>query len=447
VKICLVTAFPPSRGGLNEYGFHVAKALKELPQLDLTILSDELPTPQPELEGFNVIRCWSFNSLSNPARLVAAIRRCQPDIVWFNLGFASFGSKPVPAFAGIVIPPLLRGLGYYTHVTLHQIMDTMDLGDARVPYPRLYRLGGWVATRLLLMSNSLSVLIPAYRRTLIDKYHGENVHFRPHGILFGRPVVPDLSKHSNPTRRILAFGKWGTYKRLEPLIEAFEKVSAREKNVRLVVAGGNHPETPGYVESMAQRYADREDMEFRGYVAEDDIPELFRSANMTVLAYSSSAGSSGVAHLACEYGLPIVAADLPEFRDMATAEGLAVCFYEARNTDRLADALISLLSHPEWQQQMAERNFNAALRMTMPAVIRQYLRLFELHHSTPALTSMIRARRVPRWVPFRSFWTSYLSRKAALSWQYNTPSEDRAATTGDPSSETMARAAVGSDTL
>ena len=447
MKICLVTAFPPSRGGLNEYGFHVAKALKDLPQLDVTILSDELPTPQPELEGFNVIRCWSFNSLSNPARLIAAIRRCKPDIVWFNLGFASFGSKPVPAFAGIVIPPILRSLGYYTHVTLHQIMDTMDLADARVPYPRLYRLGGWVATRLLLMSNSLSVLIPAYRRTLIDKYHGDNVHFRPHGILFGRPVVPDLSKHSNPERRILAFGKWGTYKRLEPLIEAFEKVRAREKNVRLVVAGGNHPETPGYVESMAQKYAGREDMEFRGYVAEDDIPELFSSANMTVLAYSSSAGSSGVAHLACEYGLPIVAADLPEFRDMASAEGLAVCFYEARNTDRLADALISLLNHPEWQQQMAERNFNAALRMTMPAVIRQYLRLFELHHSTPALTSMIRARRVPRWVPLRSFWTSYLSRKAALSWQYNTPSEDRAAKTGDPSSETMARAAVGSDTI
>jgi len=63
------------------------------------------------------------------------------------------------------------------------------------------------------------------------------------------------------------------------------------------------------------------------------------------------------------------------------------------------------------------------------------------------LTSMIRARRVPRWVPFRWFWTSYLSRKASRSWQYNTPSEDRAATAGDPSSETMARAAVGSETL
>jgi glycosyltransferase involved in cell wall biosynthesis len=422
VKLCLVTSFPPSRGGLSEYGFHVARALAELPQLDLTILSDDLSVPQPELEGFRVIRCWSFNSLANPLRLARAIRRLQPDIVWFNLGFASFGNRPAPAFFGIAIPPLLRGLGFYTHVTLHQLMDTMDLADARVPYPRLYRLGGWIATRLLLMSNSISVLIPAYRKTLMDKYKGDNVHFRPHGILFGRPEIPDPTRRVDAVRRILAFGKWGTYKRLEPLIEAFEKVSAREKNVRLVVAGGNHPETPGYVESVAQQYADRPDMEFRGYVPEDDIAELFRGSNLAVLAYSSSAGSSGVAHLACEYGLPIVAADLPEFRDMATAEGLAVCFYEPRNTDRLADALISLLNHPEWQQQMAKRNFTAALRMTMPAVVRQYLRLFELHHSSPALTSMLRARRVPRWLPFRTFWTSYLSRRAG-SLQYTAPGD------------------------
>ncbi len=33
------------------------------------------------------------------------------------------------------------------------------------------------------MANSISVLLPAYRRTLIDKYRGDNVHFRAHGIL------------------------------------------------------------------------------------------------------------------------------------------------------------------------------------------------------------------------------------------------------------------------
>ena len=41
MKICLVTAFPPSRRGLNEYGFHIARELARDPLLSLTILADE----------------------------------------------------------------------------------------------------------------------------------------------------------------------------------------------------------------------------------------------------------------------------------------------------------------------------------------------------------------------------------------------------------------------
>ena len=422
MKICLVTAFPPSRGGLNEYGLHVARVLSHLPRLNLTILADKLSVPEPEIEGFHVIRCWSFNSLTNPARLLRAIQNLQPDVVWFNLGFASFGSRPLPAFCGVITPSLVRLRGYYTHVTLHQIMDMMNLADANVKYPRLYRLGGWMATHLLLMANSISVLIPAYRRTLIDKYRRNNVHFHPHGILFGQPEFPDLAHRGDPEHCILAFGKWGTYKRLEPLIEAFKKVSAERKSVRLIIAGGNHPETPGYVESVARQLAGHPRIEFTGYVPEEHVAQLFRSASLLVLPYSSAAGSSGVAHLACEYGLPIVASDLPEFRDMAAAERLAICFYEPGNTNRLADALISVLEHPDWQRQMAERNLAAAVRMTMPIVVRQYLRLFDLDHHTRALTPGLRARRLPRWLPYRSLWTSVVARNPT-SWQQDWPSE------------------------
>ena len=76
----------------------------------------------------------------------------------------------------------------------------------------------------------------------------------------------------NPEHRILAFGKWGTYKRLDLLVEAFNELAARMPNVRLVVAGGNHPMTPGYVESVAESMKGNPRVEFTGYVAEDDIP-------------------------------------------------------------------------------------------------------------------------------------------------------------------------------
>src|SRR5688572_7397785 len=166
MKICLVTAFPPSRRGLNEYGFHIARELQRDPLLSVTILADELEPPQPELPDFSVERCWSFNALQNPQRLLAAIRDCQPDVVWFNLLFSTFGDRPLPAFFGLGIPAMTRAAGFYTHVTLHHLMDNIDLKHAGVRFPRVYRMAGSVATRVLLMANSVSVLLPAYRRTL-----------------------------------------------------------------------------------------------------------------------------------------------------------------------------------------------------------------------------------------------------------------------------------------
>ena len=413
MKICLVTAFPPSRRGLNEYGYHIARELRRDPLLSLTILADQLDEPGEELADYDVVRCWRFDSLFNPARLLKVIFDVRPDVVWFNLLFSTFGNKPVSAFSGLSQPALSRLSGHYTHVTLHHLMDNINLTDFGVRFPRVYRAAGSAATRMLLMANSISVLLPVYRRTLIDKYRGENVHFRAHGILGGRPEPPDFSQRGNPEHRILAFGKWGTYKRLELLLEAFERLSQRMPSVRLIIAGGDHPQTPGYIESVAERTKYNPRVEFTGYVAEEDIPKIFRPASVLVLPYSSATGASGVAHLACEFGVPIISAGIDDFREMAYDEGLAVDFYETGNARSLARQLQCLLNDHERMREMAEQNFSAALRMTMPQIIRQYLRSFDLQQRARALEPISRFRRIPSWVPSRSA----IFRAAAPRWQ------------------------------
>ena len=125
MKICLVATFPPSGRQLNEYAFHIARELRNCPGVELTILADELghyefatdadgkpirADQQPELEGFNVIRCWKFGSVSTPARILNAVRKIKPDVVWFNLVFSSFATpeNPVAAFMGLAAPALVR---------------------------------------------------------------------------------------------------------------------------------------------------------------------------------------------------------------------------------------------------------------------------------------------------------------------------------------------------
>lgn len=413
MKICLVTSFPPSRDALNEYGYHIACELQRLPGVELTILGDEYSPKQQEMDGFSVVRCWRFNSLGNVWGLLKAIWRERPDVVWFNLGFASFGGKALPAFAGIATPCLARLIGSYTHVTLHQLMETVDLKDAGIRFPLFYKVGGFVATQLVLCANSVSVMLPAYRNVLMEKYGRGAVYVRRHGIFSARPEYPDFSQRGNPEHRILAFGKWGTYKRLEPIMAAFEQVLQKCPEARLVVAGTDHPKTPGYLKSIQAKFLRRKEVSFIGYVSEEDVGQMLQQSTVAVLPYTSSAGSSGIAHLACTYGVPILASDIPDFRRLADEEGLAIDFFPVGDTSELAAHLVALLQDRELQTEMALRNTSAALRMSMPEIIRQYLRTFELRQDLETMRSLSWIRKLPRWFPLRDTLLRRKTRKLA----------------------------------
>jgi glycosyltransferase involved in cell wall biosynthesis len=410
MKIALITAFPPSRQGLNEYGFHAAEELQQQPGVELTVLADYLSEPAPELPGFRVIRCWGFNRFDNPISLLRAVRRLRPDVVWFNLGFASFGGKPLPAFLGLSTPALTRLYSPYTHVTLHQLFETVSLADAGVRSPALYRVAGNIATHLLLSANSLSVLLPAYHRILREKYRRGTVNIRLHGIFGSRPEAPNFALRGNPVHRVLAFGKWGTYKRLDLLVAAFESVLPDLPPTELVIAGSDHPKTPGYVDSVADRVKHHHQIRFLGYVSESALPDLFRTASLTVLPYTSSAGSSGVAHLACQYGVPILGPDIDDFVELAKQEMVSMEFFAAQDASSLARQLSTLLHSPDRLASMAQKNFRAALQMSMPRIIRQYIRSFDAHQRIRMLKAFSRLRRSGQGTLSRSWALRRLAR-------------------------------------
>jgi glycosyltransferase involved in cell wall biosynthesis len=402
MRICLVATFPPSGRQLNEYAFHLAHELRRNEEIELIILADELDDYDfatdkngnslkadqlSELPGFNVIRCWKFGGMATPVRLLNTIRELKPDVVWYNLVFSSFATpeNPVAAFAGLSAPALTRAAGFFTHITLHHIIEHVDFSAAGVRREKLFRVGTNLATKALLRAHSVSVLLPGYRHTLATKYSARNVLLGTHGTFASMPSPPDFSKRGNPDHRILAIGHWGTYKRLETLMEAFPKVLKKVPNARLIVAGANHHTKAGYWESIRDAQPAGLPIEFRGYVPEEAIPELFQSTSIVVMPYDSATGSSGPAHQACEYGVPIVCADIDDLRGMAEGEGMSVRFHKKRDAEDLAEQLITILQSPELQRQMAEHNFTAGVEMTMTSVVKNYLRWFELHKCKKAI--------------------------------------------------------------
>ncbi len=403
MKICLVATFPPSGRQLNEYAFHIARELQRNPDIELTILADELDDYEfatdengnslkvdqlTELPGFNVIRCWRFGTLATPVRLLNTIRKLKPDVVWYNLVFSSFATpeNPLAAFAGLSLPALTRAAGFFTHITLHHILEHVDFAAAGVRQEKLFRIGTHLATKALLRAHSVSVLLPAYRNTLITKYSAHNVLLGTHGTFASVPSPPDFTKRGNPDLRILAIGHWGTYKRLETLMAAFPAVLEKCPSARLIVAGANHHTRAGYWESIRDAQPAGLPIDFRGYVPEEAIPELFQTTSVLVMPYDSATGSSGPAHQACEYGVPIVCADIDDFRGMATGEGMAIRFYKKSDAAGLAEQITTILKSQALQQQMAEHNFAAGIEMTLTSVVKNYLRWFELNKCKRAIS-------------------------------------------------------------
>jgi len=378
MRICLVTTFPPSRHHLSEYGFHLAEELRRQ-DVDFTILGDVYASDDPdqkELPGFTVRRCWRVGAVSNAVRILSAVREIQPDIVWFNLVYSTFGTNPIAAFAGLYIPALVRAAGFRTHVTLHHLMDLCDLQHADISFPRIYRFAGSIATRSLLRADSVSVLLERYQDILKQEYGARNIGVRPHGTL-GRPHPPDPALRPPDEFRMLAFGKWGRYKRLETPLEALSTVLSRVPGASLIIAGCDHPNRQGYLDSLKEKWGSNPRIKFLGYLDEDQLDDVFRAAHVAVMPYLSSGGPSGVAHIAARFGLPIVAADVDDFVRLAAEEGLAIDTYQPGSSADLALRLIALAQDPARQARMSEQNYQVATGSTMPRIVASYLAEFK----------------------------------------------------------------------
>lgn len=379
MKVCLVSPFPPSPCGLNEYAYHLARELGTA-DTEVTVLADRNGNQNLTRNGrVEVIRCWHYNSPLNFWPILREIRRLDPDVVWFNVGFATMGHNPIAAVANLALPALFRSLGYFTHVTLHTLAEFSDLKAAGARFPFVARWGCETATRLLLRANRLSVLLPIYAKTLRDKYRATNVCVIPHG-LFGEPVIQGKQRD----HVICALGKWGTYKKLEFLIESFRRLRTSISSAELWIAGQDHPLAVGYLAGVEHKYCNEPGVRFLGYISENRLPEILGHCKAMAMPYTSSGGCSGVAHLACQYGLTIAAPDIPDFRDMAAQLPCRVVFFSPHNSESFTDALIESIRNvtsdlrPEVAEHPAPR--------TIAEVARLYQKFF---HASVSLESLL----------------------------------------------------------
>jgi glycosyltransferase involved in cell wall biosynthesis len=375
-RIALVSAFPPGRQTLNEYGLHLAKAFAARADVsEVVVIADRLGRAEAELDlgpKVRVCRVWSFNSPLAAPRIVRALKAEKVDGAIFNLQMASFGNREIPAALGLLAPIAARLAGVPSGVIAHNLITGVDLDQTQLKgqpvRQRLVRMGGAVITRALVAANYLTVTLESYRQDLAARHPNAPVLLVPHGTFDTeqRDLVPSRDR----PLRIVTMGKFGTYKRLETLIDAFRLLRAEPGlgGLNLVIGGSDHPNTPGYLASLAKTYVKDPGIIFHGYVAEDDIPGFFAQGRISVFDYSATTGSSGVLHQTASYGTVPVFPRIGDFVDVCRDEGLDGANYAPGDAEGMAEAIAGLLADPEAADRIALSNRAAAVGMPISEV-------------------------------------------------------------------------------
>lgn len=386
MKLAIVTAYPPSKVTLNEYAYHLVKQLRQKDNVtELVLLTDRTEIEKDiDFKEFGckvtVKECWSFNSYKNLFSVTKAIKHVKPDGVLFNLQFMKFGDKKIPAALGLMLPLVCKLNNIPNIVLLHNILEEVDLASAGFTsnklMQRIYGFIGTSLTKLILQADTVAVTMQKYVDILEYKYLSPNVELIPHGT-FEIPKEPDYMLPAGPLQ-IMTFGKFGTYKKVEEMIEAVELVRERTNlELEVVIAGTDNPNVPGYLAKVQQDYKHVPNVRFTGYVEEHEVPKLFNESAVVVFPYTSTTGSSGVLHQAGSYGKAVVMPDLGDLALLVQDEGYKGEFFEPANIESLAFAIEAIVTNESYRLHLAESNYKAATAHPMSKIVDMYLEQFQ----------------------------------------------------------------------
>lgn len=378
LRIGVVSAFPPGRNSLNEFGYHLVRHLSRLDEVtEVVVYSDITDAGEPEPMAKVAFRpCWRFNALTSLWTVPREISRTRPDVVVLNLQFASFGDRRLAGALGLLIPLVLRLRRVRTLLILHNLADNVDMKDAGFAgsaiTAKLMTTAGRILTRALLSADLVALTIPRYVEFVRSSYGARHAILAPHGS-FEDATVPTFTPPPG-RRRIMAFGKWGTYKTVDMLVDAYRELLRRGyDDIALVLAGTDSPNSGGYMAEAATRYAEVPHLEFPGYIAEGDVAPLFLSSTVVAFPYTSTTGSSGVLHQAGEYGRAVALPRIGDLVDVIEEEGFRGSYFEPGDPVSLADALAELLDDEVKLEALGRRNFAAAAGIPMSEVVQWHV--------------------------------------------------------------------------
>jgi glycosyltransferase involved in cell wall biosynthesis len=364
------------RAGEADQALHLSRHLAER-GLDVHVLTTMgcVATPSFPFKVYPVMRDWSWKDLG---RLGRFLRRCKPDAVLLMYIGWIYHSHPMITFAATISKRLLPRTVFVTqfaNVTGAVIQQDSILSRLFAQGMKLL-VGAKGANQeygtLLRDSDGVIVLSEHHKAELSRIYpslDGKTVLIPPPPIMAIPPGDPaDARQRGREVLGIMSdefllayLGYIYSGKGIETLLEAFQIVSRRRTDLRLVLVGGviarEDPDHPAYSEHLLE-FAKQLGIEDRiiwtgGYSWESHDPSLYlRAADAFVLPIdvgvqlNNSSFGAAAAH-----GLPIIATRGCILEDpFAHRENVLLC--PPKNPELMASAIEVVMDQPGLREQL-----------------------------------------------------------------------------------------------
>jgi len=323
LHVCFVSSFPPNYARLSEYASFLINELRRHPGIKhIDVIADRAASSEKVKidDKLTVRHVWRADDILSIISVFWIVLKLKPDVVHF----------------------LCSLTGFRTVVTLHNVIERVDVERMGFKMSLLNRIGSYIVLKLMTSHSTVTVLVRSYVELLRKKYGAKNVFFVPHGTLKVNPT--DLGV-----------------------------LNQKRDNVRLVIAGRSHPNYPRFLE----KYKDIKlpNVQFVGYVPNDRLHLLFHRTHVLVLPYHTCTGTSGMAHLAASFGVPIVATDLPEFKELVKEGcGIILC---SHTVDSMVEKVQYVLDHPEVSSSLRRRSLEFAGTRTWDKIAKEFFKHYK----------------------------------------------------------------------
>jgi D-inositol-3-phosphate glycosyltransferase len=219
----------------------------------------------------------------------------------------------------IILPLVARLSGHRVVLTVHNInagkRDNRDSIGNRISLRILYHLAHRLIVHTEKSKDELMAEFPIRESKIAVIKHGMNNRVTRTGIK--TEDARKIFRIAENEKVILFFGNIGYYKGLDLLIDSFAEMPDNFlSEARLLIAGNS--KSPEYTDSIKRkidnpRISERIIASF-GYIRDEEVESYFMAADCIVMPYRNIY-QSGVIFMAYTFGLPVIVADIGNFRN------------------------------------------------------------------------------------------------------------------------------------